>query len=95
MDDGAAPAMAAVIDDQPLAQDLVGDLLEPRLDGRAHRKTATIKTFLAVALEKLAAHLLGEEFGPEEAGFARPADDEGRGLGRSSFGHCPGGGTGG
>src|SRR6185437_16567141 len=53
----SAPAMAAVIGDEPLAEGLVDDLLQMRIEGGAHREPALVEAVLAVALHEIAPHL--------------------------------------
>src|SRR3546814_17336768 len=57
---GAAPAVAAVVGDETLAQHPLGDALQPRVQGREHRAAAGVEAVLAVKAGQLAAKLLGE-----------------------------------
>jgi hypothetical protein len=66
-----APAVAAVIGDQAVAQRAVGELLQARIEGGAHRQAATVELVLAEAREQVAAHFLGEVVCADHV--ARPA----------------------
>ena len=79
---GAAPAVAAVVGDQPLAQRLVGDLLDGGNEGGHHRQAQLVEALLAIGREQVAADLLGEEVGLHDLGGRALAQGELLGLGR-------------
>ena len=79
---GAAPAVAAVVGDQPLAQRLVGDLLDGGIEGGHHRQAQFVEALLAIGREQVAADLLGEEVGLHDLGGRALAQGELLGLGR-------------
>ena len=85
---GAAPAMAAVIGDEPVAQRLIGDRLQLGFQGRAHRQAAAVELRLAIALEKLAPDLLGEVLRTGQQGRGAFVHDNRLGLGRPGLGRA-------
>ncbi len=82
---GAAPAMAAVIGDEPVAQRLVGDRLQLRIDRGADRQPAGVEALFAIALQQVAADLFGEIIGVHHLGLVAPAQLHRLGLGRLVF----------
>ena len=76
--------MGPVVFDQPVMQHLVGDGLQLRIEGGAHRQPALVERILAEAGDQLAAHLLGEIIGAH--GLGRPARSELQRLGRRGCG---------
>ena len=68
----AAPAVAPVVGDQALAQDPLGDALEPGIERGAHRQAALVEAGLAIDLGQLAPDLLDEIIGPHDLGRVHP-----------------------
>ncbi len=68
--DRAVEAAALVVGDEAVLERLAGRDLDARVERGAHRKAALIKGVVAVALDDLAADLLGEIFRGEEMGAA-------------------------
>ena len=66
--DGPSEAMRPVVFHQPVMQHLVGDGLQARIEGGAHRQPALVERVLAEAGDQLAAHLLGEIIGGHRLG---------------------------
>ena len=60
---GTAPAVAAVVGDQAVAQRLVGDRLDGGIERGADGEAALVEALLAVGRQQVAAHFLGEEVG--------------------------------
>ena len=65
---GAAEAALAIEGDESARQSLAGIDLQLRIERGADRKAALQQLLLAIELDELAAHLLGEGFGGEELG---------------------------
>ena len=83
---GAAPAVAAVIGDQALAQGVVGHGLDGRIERRADGQAAFVEALLAVGRHQVAAHFLGEEIGLRHLGGAAATILQLLGLGRLRLG---------
>ena len=68
----ATPAVPVIVGDKPIDQSLARDLLQARVERRAHREAAAIELVLAEDVDDVAAHFLGEEFrrGEPRAGLA-------------------------
>ncbi len=58
--DRPPPAMAAVVGDEPVAQGLLGDPLQPGIERRAHREPSLVQRAVAEPLDQLAPHLFRE-----------------------------------
>ena len=78
---GAAPAVAAVVGDQAVAQRVVGDRLDGRIERGRDGEPAFIEALLAVGRHQVAAHFLGEEVGLHDLGVAAAAVLQLLGLG--------------
>jgi CDP-diglyceride synthetase len=61
--------------DEAVDHGLARQHLHLRIERGAHREPALVKLLLAVILEDVAAHLLGEIFGGESVGAGRPHGD--------------------
>ena len=68
-----APAVAAIIIDQPVAQRRVGDGLQLGIEAGAHGEARLVERLLAIARQQLAAHLLGEVTRRHHLGVVAPA----------------------
>ncbi len=73
--------MAAVVGDQPIAQRVVGDVLDGRIERRADGQAAFVEALLAIGGHQVAAHFLGEEVGLRHFGGTAAAVLELFGLG--------------
>ncbi len=73
--------MALVVADQPVDEGLAGSALQRWIERGAHRQTAAVKPILAVKIDDLATHLLGEKLRGEDLGPGGALSDaEWRGL---------------
>ena len=71
--DRAAPALRLVVVHEAVDQRLARHHLHLRIERRAHRQAAFIELLLAISLEDLAAHFLGEIFRGEDVRAGRLA----------------------
>ena len=84
----SAPAVAAVVGDQPVAQRGVGGFLDSGIERRAYRETTFIEPLLAICRHQVAAHFLGEEIGRRRFGGAALAELQPLGPRLLRFGCC-------
>src|SRR4029079_3314131 len=56
------PAVTMIVGEEPLHQSLAANLLQARIERRAHGETAAVELVFAEEIDDVAAHFLGKEF---------------------------------